>query len=75
MSGREGMPHCVTCGQFMNPSAPGSSYRMVIPSDYWNGPEGEQYRCVSCTAKVGPLQPSHGAAIWTAGKVASPVIS
>jgi len=54
-------PNCVTCGQFVNPTKPGTSGRMHIPQDYWNGPEGEQYRCARCTNSVGPIPASHGA--------------
>lgn len=60
--------NCCTCGRFFR-MEPGVSHRMVIPSDYWNGPDGEQWRCRRCTERVGPLPPSHGAADWTAGVV------
>lgn len=65
------VPNCISCGRFTNPSAPGASYKMVIPADYWNGPDREVYRCPRCTDRLGPLQPSPGAKEWTAGVVAA----
>ena len=50
----------------------GASHKLVIPSDYWNGPDREIYQCKACTTAHGPLTPSHGAAEWTAGIIQDP---
>lgn len=57
MSNAEYQPRCHSCGRFIDPSAVGVSGRLAIPQDYWNGPEGEQYRCAGCTEIYGPMRP------------------
>lgn len=61
------LPNCVSCGRFTRTTDPGVSHKLVIPSDYWNGPDREVYQCARCTERHGPLRPSSGAADWTAG--------
>lgn len=53
-------PHCHNCGRFVNPRAKGVSGRLDVPADYWNGPDGETYRCATCTAYLGLIENCHG---------------
>lgn len=69
MKGYATMPNCCSCGKFMRVE-PGASHKLIIPSDYWNGPDREVYQCKKCTEANGPLEPGHGAAEWTAGLIA-----
>ena len=54
------MPNCERCGKFHNPSRPGTSWALVIPPDYWNGPEGDVTRCRDCTLSAGLIGPRGG---------------
>ena len=54
-NGKALFSNCITCGQFHSPMDKGCSWAIKIPSDYWNGPDGEVSQCKRCTERVGPI--------------------
>ena len=47
--------HCDLCGRFVASLAPGVSWKIPVPQDYWNGPGDTRYRCAPCTTAHGPI--------------------
>lgn len=49
--------HCSTCGRFMSPMTPGSSW-VFVPSSDAPSYEEDRWQCAPCTKKHGPLTPN-----------------